>query len=247
VTVRARAIAPIAGAALALLAAAAGPAPAARYEVTFRAEMSERWSFEEHASRECSVGRCVRDETGQGTAHVSMATKRPLKIEILRIPGAAPMIDPGGSEGVAVRGSSSRDGEHVTDYSGDWAASNPDVVDSTADCGERPVRAFVSFGWASRRELQVATAFNDLRDACPWSPPQFDWDQPGDPPSIGAVLGAARPAQVGRARQFTVRGTRHWTGTVPAINRTDPDDTLTRFGAVEVTWQWEALFRRVRR
>ena len=44
-------------------------------------------------------------------------------------------------------------------------------------------------------------------------------------------------------KQFTVRGTKSWTGTVRPFNRTDPLDTKIVNGEHTATWQWEATFR----
>jgi hypothetical protein len=228
-------------------AALAPAAGAATYKMTFSAEMSERWSFEEHSSRECSVGRCVRDETGAGSARIELRTARPVSVDILRGAGQPPMFHTV-TEGAKVRGSYRRDGAHVVDYSGGWEAANPDEVADTTGCGAQTLKSTIGFGWTGRNELQVVAALDDLREDCPSGPPQFDWQGDGSVPSLSAVTARASRADVGRAKQFTLRGlAREWRGLVPAVNRTDPDDTFTRFGQVEATWQWTATFRRVRR
>ncbi|UGS38703.1 hypothetical protein [Capillimicrobium parvum] len=230
--------------------ACASPAAAARpstteYRVTFHAEMSERWEFRELSSRECTVGRCVREEKGAGSARITLDSAGPTPVTVLRTGGnAAPMIHVG-TDGLALRGSYRRDGAHTTDYSGEWESANPDEAEATTGCGARSFKTGLGFDWAGRRELRVVTAIDQMRADCPSGPPNFDWDDGA--PDLSAVLAAASRSRFGKTRQFTVRGQRKWTGTVPPMNRTDPDDTFQRSGSVEATWQWQATFQRRKR
>jgi hypothetical protein len=238
---------------LALLAAVPPAAPAAvretPYKVVFEAEMQERWSFKQFSSRECENGSCVTDEVGSGVASAHLATPTPQRVVVVTGAGATPTIA-GTTEGtVRVKGEFRRSGAHTVTYSGDPAydAANPDETQPTEDCGRRSVTFDVGLSFAARNRLAPSVPLEPLRERCPSGPPRnLEWDG-GDVPDLNAIVVSTAQSKFGRERQFTVRGSRTWHGTVDPMNRTDPQDTFTRSGEHTVTWQWRATFRRAAR
>lgn len=72
---------------------------------------------------------------------------------------------------------------------------------------------------------------------CP-SGPQWALDWKNDEsPSLMAVTAAASASKFLGTRQFTISGTRTFTGTVPPGAK--------RSGTKTVTWSWSATYRRV--
>ena len=138
-----------------------------------------------------------------------------------------------------------RGGTMTTTYSGAWDAANPDTAEPTDDCGNLAEKDFRTVGWSADRPWSLAlyVASEPLREACPDGPPNgLDWVG-GESPSLTDVLASVGKGKFLGTKQFTVRGTRSWTGTVAPTNRTDPRDTRIVNGQKTVTWQWEATFR----
>lgn len=233
---------------LALLAALPATAPAAAremaYDVVFEAQMKEKWDFREFSSSECHVGSCVREELGSGTAAATIKTPTPQRVSVLTGVGPLPQLV-GTNEGtLQVTAAYLRTGSHTTTYSGGWDAANPDVVDPTDDCGRRTVRrTTVALGFQDRNRIAPTMGPEPLRERCPSGPTQLEWDD-GTVPDLNAIVVNSAQSKFGRLKQFTVSGRRTWHGTVPPMNRTDPQDTFLRGGGHEVTWQWRATFRK---
>jgi hypothetical protein len=236
---------------LALLAAVPAAAPAAveetAYDVVFDAQTKERWDFREFTSSECTVGTCVREELGSGTAATSIRTPTPQRVTVLTGVGPTPQLV-GTNEGtLQVTAAYLRTGSHTTTYSGGWDAANPDVVDPTDDCGRRTVkRTTLALSFQERNRIAPTTGPEPLREKCPSGPSQLNWDD-GTVPDLNAIVVTTAQSKFGRLKQFTVSGQRTWHGTVPPMNRTDPQDTFLRSGGHEVTWQWRATFRKAKK
>jgi hypothetical protein len=237
-------------AAVALVAAPAADAKkkprrtSATYDVVIKAAVKESWSFRDFWSYDCLDGMCTRDEQGSGTMQGHLGTRRPFPVWVSRgLPGRPVLLNQG-SDGIPMRGGWLRSGAHTTEYSGAWDAANPDTTESVAGCGHKSTKPFAILGWDYEKptNLHLTVETEPLRD-CPDGPPSgLEWDD-GDGPALGDVL-----AHVGRGKflgtkQFSVRGSHTWHGTVTPFNRTDPLDTKVVSGEKTVTWQWTATFR----
>lgn len=244
---------PLVVAALAGLAVLPSSAAAAlretTYEVTFEAEMVERWRFDEHVSKECNgesgVARCDRDATGQGSARIFLRTPTPRRVSVMTGAGnLQPLIVSSIDRGVPLKGSYRRAGTFTDVYSGAWDAANPDHVAPASGCGVRRAKTDVALGWSGRGVLRPILLIDALRD-CPTG--SYDgFDYAGSVPDVGEVAARVSERKFGRVKQFRISGTKTWRGTVAPISRTVPDDTHLRSGASEVRWSWEATFRMVK-
>jgi hypothetical protein len=245
---------PLAVAALAAAAAchvpAAGAAPRETlYDVTFEAELVERWRFDERVSTACAAGdaggRCERDAVGRGSARIFLRTRSPQRVSVMTgAGGLQPMIVASIDAGIPLRGAHRRAGSYTDTYSGAWDAANPDQVAPAQGCGVHTLRTDVSLAWSGRGELRPVVTIDDL-PACPTGPPiGFSYDG-GGVPALSAVPARVSERKFGRTKQFRISGTRTWRGTIRAVNRTDPGDTYVRSGASEIRWSWSATFRKV--
>lgn len=233
---------------LALLAfPAASPAalpPQAKYDVRVEATMTDKWDFKEYSETECDDGTCVRDETGSGTARIHLQTK----VWRLVVTGGQgkrpPYVDVGNAGGLPFKGEYNREGVHVTDYRGSWEAANPDQTEPAGECGRKPIKSDVGFAFPQRNRVYLTALIDDLRE-CPMGPPRnLEWEN-GEVPSLGDVVVNVAQSKFGRAKQFRLRGSKTFKGTVDPFSRTEPGNTFVRGGSQEVTWTWEATFRKV--
>ncbi|MDW5597052.1 hypothetical protein VSS74_22075 [Conexibacter stalactiti] len=218
------------------------------YEVTFEAEMVERWRFDERQSKDCGaddgVGRCDRHAVGQGSARIALRTPRPQRVSVTTgIGGMQPMIVSSIDRGIPLKGSHRRGGTFTDTYSGAWDAANPDHVAAANGCGVHTVTTDVSLSWSGRNALRPMLLIDDLPD-CPAGP--YDGFSYDGSPAVGEVPASVSERKFGRVKQFRFTGTKAWRGTVDPIDRTTPDDTYVRSGASEIRWSWEATFRIVK-
>lgn len=235
--------------ALTLLAAspAAGAPRETKYDVTFEAQKVESWKFDEHVSRDCIVdgaeGRCNHDSVGSGSTRIVLRTPTPQRVSVITgAGGTQPMITASIDGGIPLKGSHRVGGSYTETYSGPWKAANPDIAAPTSGCGNHTLKVDVALGWKGRNQLAPVMLVDELRE-CPTGPISgFDYPEA---PSVDAAVAQIGETKFGRTRQFTVRGTKTWAGTIDPINRTTPDDLMTRFGQSEVRWTWEATFRMV--
>lgn len=240
-------VAAVLACAVAAPAAAPGPTTLA-YDVTVDVSLSEDWRYLQHADRECVVGRCVTDEAAEGRRRLKLRTKRPVRVEVIRIKGRRPMFS--GSTGgmLPLVGSDLQEGYLTYAYSGspEYDAANPDTAEPMAGCGVRTERLDLALGWTARNTLQPVMALPDVRD-CPIGATHSSivWER-GETPDLALALGRVAESKVGRSKQFTVGGSKTFRGLVPAINRQDPGDIFTRNGLHEATWRWDATFRKVK-
>jgi hypothetical protein len=158
--------------------------------------------------------------------------------------GRGPMINVGTGEGAPLTGPDLRSGSLVTEYSGPWDAGNPDTTQPTSGCGTRTAKGDVNFVWRGRNKLGLAMLLDDDREDCPTGPPAgWEWDG-GDAPAIGDVIAQVSQTKFLNTSQFTVRGSRTWTGKVEPFSRSSEQGSYTKDGNRTVTWQWEATFRK---
>lgn len=232
-------------------AEAAKRAPSeALYDMTFRAEMTDRWQAREHYTDDCKLtgAMCVRNEDGQGNARLNVRTRRPFRMLVMKgFGGRGPMINVGTGEGAPVSGPYLRNGSLVTEYSGPWDAANPDRTADAGGCGNKTLDGSINFMWHGRNRLGLSPILDDLREDCPTGP-HTGWEWDGDEsPSLNAVIAQVSQNKFLRTRQFTVRGSRTWTGKVPPFNRSDKQGSYVKDGHRTVSWTWEATFRMVKR
>jgi hypothetical protein len=144
--------------------------------------------------------------------------------------------------GIPLKGFHRRAGAFSDVYSGLWDAANEDLIAPASGCGNHSLKNDVALAWKGRNQLAPVLSVDDLAD-CPTGPTiGFDFD---GVPAVSEVVGRVGESKFGRTRQFSVRGTKAWTGSIAPINRTDPDDSYVRSGDKTVRWSWEATFRKV--
>ena len=238
---------------LVALAAALTPATAhaaaseATYDVTFKAQMTETWKYNENYKDDCELTGvlCTRDEVGAGSANLQVKSRRPTRMLVIRGPkGRPPQIGVGTGEGIPLTGSVLRSGSLTTTYGGPWAPANPNRKAEDKGCGNRAIKSDVNFSWQGSNQLAPLTSSLDLGDTdCPDGPNEpWEWAG-GESPSLMKALTTASPNKFLGTKQFTVRGQRTWTGVIPAFN----NGALTRGGDTKVTWTWEATFRKAKK
>jgi hypothetical protein len=227
---------------------AAAPADAAKrtdwlYDVTVRAEMTEKWAFHEEAHSGDEIEPCDRYQDGEGSAKIQLRSRRPTRVMVLRAPGGAmPNLNVGTGEGVPLTGSYQRVGKDEERHAGPrCGAANPPFAQPVSGCGVKTVTADWNLVFRSRGTVAPSLLFDDLRPDCPSGPPRgLEWD--GDiGPQIGEATTRAAASKFYGTKQFTVRGTRTFTGTVPAMN----EPHFARHGRHEVRWDWETTYRLV--
>jgi hypothetical protein len=235
------------------VAVAAAPAPAkakkpkirtaATYKVTFHAAMKESWKYTEDYADDCELtgAMCTRIVRGDGSAAVFIDTRGPQTCMNVRGPAGRPPSLCLGSGQPSVAGTYQRQGALVTTYDGPWDAANPDVTAPTSGCGRTSFRGEVGIAWRGRHAVYPSLVVSDPHDDCPDGPPQGMTWKGGESPSLMDVEADAAPGKFLGTKQFTVSGSRTWTGTWGPFNRADG---LYRYGGEKtVTWQWSATFR----
>lgn len=239
--------------AVAALAAIALPATAdaairtTTYDVTFEATLTEAWKSATHWDHLCFVrdqeGRCTDDVVGDGTARVFLRTSTPKRVTVMSGGRMKPMIQYAIDSGIPLKGEYKRTGSLTDTHGGLWAAANPPWAAETAGCGSKAIKADVSLSWSGRNQLQPIMLLDEPTE-CPTGPQEgFDWS-PGSP-SFQDVVATVGETKFGRTKQFRFGGRQTWKGSITPITRTDPDDLYSKSGESEVTWTWEAVFRKV--
>ncbi|MBI5106048.1 MAG: hypothetical protein HZB46_13895 [Solirubrobacterales bacterium] len=211
------------------------------YWLSFHATMKEEWSFEQHARSECENGDCLTDEVGKGQATITLGTSVPRKVHVMSMGGKVqPMIDTGVNRGLPLVGEELRSGTHTVTYSGDpkYDAANPDEVADTSKCGRRTLRTDLAFGWDGPNRLTPSVIVDPLLEGCPTGPPRNEHWVDDEVPSLFGLAATIQQTKFARTKQFTVRGSKTFTGVIDAAN----DPRFTRSGHHLVTWRWEARF-----
>jgi hypothetical protein len=213
------------------------------YDVTVRAEMTEEWVFHEEAHSGDAIEPCDRYQDGEGTAKIQLRSRRPTRVMVLRPGGKAmPNLDVGTGEGIPLTGSYKRVGKDEERHAGPVCGpGNPPFAQPVDGCGVQPMTANWTLVFRSRNTVAPSVMLDDLRENCPSGPPRgLEWD--GDAaPQIGEVMTKAAASKFYGTKQFTVRGSRTFTGTVPAMN----EPHFARHGRHEVRWSWETTYRLV--
>ena len=231
--------------ALALVPASAHAAKKTQwlYDVTVRAEMTHEWSFHEEAHMGDATEPCDRVQDAAGTAKIQLRSRRPTRVMVLRGRGGQPpMLDVGTGEGVPLTGSYNRDGKDEERHSGPKCGpANPPTIQPADGCGVRTVKGSWSLAFKQRTTVFPVMVFDDLRENCPSGPPHsLEWADDVVPQIAEATTQAAASKFYG-TKQFTIRGSRTFTGLVPAMN----EPHFQRRGQAELTWQWETTYRLV--
>ena len=211
------------------------------YDVTVRAELTEKWSFHEEAHMGDAVEPCDSVQDAAGSAKIQLRSRRPTRVLVMRgMNGQPPMLNVGTGEGVPLTGTYKRDGKDETRHSGPKCGpANPPFDQPVSGCGLRPMKADWALVWKQRGTLAPSMIVNDLREDCPSGPPHsLEWE--GDvAPQIAEATTQAGASKFYGTKQFTLRGTKHFTGLVTPMNAPH----FQRFGQAEATWQWETTYR----
>lgn len=229
------------------LAASSASAAHAPFNVTVKAQMAEKWSFNEASTDDCNLTGvlCARTTAGAGTASVKLQTTKPQRVDVFS-GGARPTINTG-TDGIRLRGVVIRDGTLTTTYGGPWAGANPNQSAPTTGCGRRDVSGGTGLMWSGAGGLAMVPTVELDRSGCPTGPgPAVTWVG-GKAPSLGAVLAEVSASRLLRSNQLTVRGTRTFTGTYPTAQRSSATGSFESSGTHQVTWRWAATFRKTRR
>jgi hypothetical protein len=217
----------------------------ATYMVTFKAQMDEKWQYLADYADDCKLtgAMCTRVEKGNGSAAIQLKSRHPFPMLVAKgYRGRPPMLNTG-TDGVPITGSSLRMGSLTEDYGGPWAGANPDTEQPTSGCGNRSVSDAVTFMWTARNRLAPVTTVDGYRDDCPDGPPDALTWAGGESPSLIDLVATVDQKKFLATKQFTVHGTRKWTGLVTPFSREDASGHYFIHGDKSVTWQWQATFR----
>ncbi len=113
----------IAGGLLASLAAAPAVEAASSgtylYDVTVKAEMTDRWSFRDEGEIGTPWAPCHVAHVGEGTASWELHSRRPTRVMVMRgTGGRPPALNVGTGEGVPLTGAYKREGSDVETHTG---------------------------------------------------------------------------------------------------------------------------------
>ena len=211
------------------------------YDVTVRAELTERWSFHEEAHSGDDVEPCDRTQDAAGSAKIQLRSRRPTRVMVLRgAAGRPPMLDVGTGEGIPMTGTSTRDGKDETVHAGPRCGpANPPFAQPVSGCGRRSMNADWALVSPKRGTVYPSMILDDLREDCPSGPPHsLEWEN-DVAPQIAEVTQQVPPSKFYGTKQFTIRGSKTFKGTVTPMN----EPHFQRFGQAEATWQWETTYR----
>ena len=213
------------------------------YDVTVRAELTEKWSFHEESHMGDAVEPCDRVQNAAGSAKIQLRSRRPTRVLVMRGPnGRPPMLNVGTGEGIPMTGSSLRDGKDETRHSGPKCGpANPPFDQAVSGCGLRTMKADWALVSQKRGTVYPSMILNDLREDCPSGPPHsLEWEN-DIAPQIAEATQQVPPSKFYGTKQFTIHGSKAFTGTVTPMN----EPHFQRFGQAEATWQWETTYRLV--
>lgn len=222
--------------ALALIPSAAHAAKANdwQYDVTVKAQMTEEWAYHSVGEIGTPWEPCTVTEDGKGTASITLASRRPKRVLVMRGSGGRPpALNVGTGEGVELRGAAKREGTDTTTHTGSakCQSANPPTAKPTTGCGVKTIDVDWNLAFKDRSTVYPSTTVDEGREDCPSGPdPSITWSG-GESPSLMAVTAAASPTKFYGTKQFTLRGTKTFTGT--------GDDGARH----KVTWQWETTYR----
>ena len=229
---------------------APGSASASRlYAVTFKAELQASWQYRESFADDCQLtgALCTREETGQGSTRTTLCTRRPHRLTVLGGSGKRPPVIGADADPVPLVGETVRAGSLRTTYGGPWKGGNPDRTADDDGCGRRSVREEVSFAWRGTKQVAPSIVLGSPDGACPDGPSAAPTWKDGASPSLMDVLASASPSRFRGTKQFTIRGSRTFTGAWPSRSSSSRTTSLTSSGDTRATWRWEATFRLVGR
>ena len=220
----------------------------ALYNVTFQATLKEEWQANEDYADDCQLLgiMCTRTENGKGSTKLTLRSKRPTRMLMMRgFNGRPPAIGVGTGEGIPLTGSILQTGSLVTDYGGPWEKANPDRKRPDEGCGERQISGSANFAWRGRNQVAPSVVQTIPEMACPTGP-GIAWDWANDEsPSLGDVLAQASPRKFLGTKQFTISGRKSWSGQIEPTNRQDKMGHYRKSATTQSEWAWSATFRLV--
>jgi hypothetical protein len=219
------------------------------YAVTFKAELQESWQYRESFADDCQLtgALCTREEVGQGATRTTLRTRRPHRLTVLRGTGKRPPVIGADADPVPLVGETVRAGSLKTTYGGPWKAGNPDRAADDEGCGRQALREEVSFAWRGTKHVAPSIVLGSLDGACPDGPSAAPTWKDDASPSLMDVLASASPSRFRGTKQFTIRGSRTFTGAWPSRSSSSRTTSLSSSGDTKATWSWEATFRLVKR
>lgn len=236
----------IAGGLLASLAAAPAADAASNgtylYDVTVKAEMKDEWSFRDEGEIGTPWSPCHVAHVGEGSATWQLHSRRPTRVMVMKgFGGRPPALNVGTGEGVPLTGAYKRTGSDVETHtgSGTCESANPPHVQDTTGCGTKTAGFDWNLAWKDNKRGRVypSAVPSEPSEDCPSGPPwALDWKNDESPSLMDASAAASASKFLG-TRQFTIRGSKTFTGSVPA--------GVSRSGTKTVTWSWETTYRKV--
>ncbi len=237
----------IAGGLLASLGAAPAAAEAAPsgtylYDVTVKAEMKDSWSFRDEGEIGTPWEPCHVAHVGEGSALWQLHSRRPTRVMVMKGSGGRPpALNVGTGEGVPLTGAYKRHGSDVETHtgSGKCESANPPHVQDTSGCGTKTAGFDWNLAWKDMKPGRVypSAIASEPTEDCPSGPPwALDWAN-DESPSLMDVTAAASASKFLGTKQFTISGTKTFTGAVPPGAR--------RSGTQTVTWSWTTTYRKV--
>ena len=237
----------IAGGLLGSLAAAPAAEAASsgtyHYEVTVKAEMKDEWSFRDEGEIGTPWSPCRVDHVGEGSATWQLHSRRPTRVMVMKgFAGRPPSLNVGTGEGVPLTGAYERTGSDVETHtgSGTCESANPPQVQDTSGCGTRTAGFDWNLAWVDNKRGRVSPSAiaSEPSEDCPSGPPwALDWTD-DESPSLMAVTAPVSASKFLGAKQFTISGSKTFTGSVPA--------GAGRSATRTVTWSWSTTYRKVR-
>ena len=214
----------------------------ATYMTTLHLTVDSKWSYHSDWTSWCEgTYSCFTKTDGSGTEKVTLDTVHPFPVWVGRGPaGMKPVLNQG-TDGIPVQGESLVQGALATEYSGPWDAANPDTTAPADDCGRKALKSFALLGWAGdgSSALSLVTETEAQRDDCPDGPPYaVDW-QNDESPFLPDILAGVGKGKFLGTKQFTVRGSKSYAGTVPGTS----SEYRHEYGSQESTIAWSATFR----
>jgi hypothetical protein len=155
--------------------------------------------------------------------------------------GRPPALNVGTGEGVELTGAYKRSGSDVETHTGPGKCetANPPIVADTTGCGTRSAGFDFNLAWVDNKPGRVypSAVPSEPNEDCPSGPSwALDWQNDESPSIMGASTAVAASKFLG-TKQFTLSGTKTFTGTVPA--------GISRSGSKVVSWSWTATYRKV--
>jgi hypothetical protein len=213
------------------------------YDVTVKAEMKDQWSFRDEGEIGTPWSPCHVARVGEGSASWQLHSRRPTRVMVMKgFGGRPPSLNVGTGEGIPLTGAYKRAGSDVETHTGAGTCEtgNPPQIQDTSGCGTKTAGFDWNLAWKDNKRGRVypSAVPSEPSGDCPSGPPwALDWKNDESPSLMDASTAASASKFLG-TKQFTISGSKTFTGTVPTATG--------RSGTQTVTWSWTTTYRKVR-